>query len=96
MVDNNDYVEEANVILIESYYVNIDMEIMEYYNKDGIFFILCYISQVELHLVRYMHITVIKCIHLSGIRDIKTTIGTKDCHWVKWKTMLHILWLMLE
>ena len=44
MVDNNDYVDEANVIIIESYYMNIDMEIMEYYNKDGICFKLCYIS----------------------------------------------------
>ena len=44
MVDSNDYVDEANVIIIESYYVNIDMEIMEYYEKDGIRFKLCFIS----------------------------------------------------
>ena len=43
MVDSNDYVGEANVIIIESYYVNIDMEIMEYYEKDGICFKLCFI-----------------------------------------------------
>ena len=48
MVDNNDYVDEPNVIIIESYYVNIDMEIMEYYNKDGICFKLCYISRLEI------------------------------------------------
>ena len=48
MIDSNDYVDEANVIIIESYYVNIDMEIMEYYEKDGIRFKLCFISQVEI------------------------------------------------
>ena len=48
MVDSNDYVDEANVIIIESYYVNIDMEIMEYYEKDGIFFKLYFISRVEI------------------------------------------------
>ena len=48
MIDQNKNVDEANVIIIESYYVNIDMEIMEYYNKDGICFKLCYNSQVEI------------------------------------------------
>ena len=48
MIDNNDYIEEAHVILIESYYLNIDMEIMEYDNKDGICFKLCYMSRLEI------------------------------------------------
>ena len=34
-------------------------------------------------MVRYMHVIVMKCIHLGGIRDVKTTFGTKDRHGVK-------------
>ena len=45
MIRNNEYVDGENVIIFQSYYVNIDMEINEYYEKDGICYKLCYVSR---------------------------------------------------
>ena len=39
---------KATVIIIQSYYVNVDSEIDEYFHMDDVCFKLCYVSRVEM------------------------------------------------
>ena len=48
MICNNEGIREANVIIIQSYYVNVDSDIKQYFHMGDVCFKLCYVSRTEL------------------------------------------------